>query len=141
VSAAGEDRPHARPSATVAVVAVVATRDGRYLLGLRPRAKRHGGLWEFPGGKLHDGESHLDAARRELDEEMDLRVVSLGARLLTVRDAGSPFVIDFHEATVEGSPVAREHEAVGWFTLDALREMPLAPADARFVDALTSGAR
>jgi len=123
----------------VEVVAAVAVREGRYLLGRRPRAKRHGGLWEFPGGKLHDGESHLEAARRELAEELDVRLVSLGARLLSVHDEGSPFVIDFYEATVAGTPSPREHEAVGWFTLDELRNLPLAPADARFVEQRASG--
>jgi 8-oxo-dGTP diphosphatase len=120
----------------VRVVAAVVQREGRYLLGLRPYAKRHGGLWEFPGGKVHAGESTLDAARRELAEELDLRGVTLGRCLLSVRDEGSQFVIDFHDVEVEGSPTALEHEAVGWFTPDELRSLPLAPADARFAAGL-----
>ena len=56
----------------VPVVAAVIRREGRYLLGRRPGHKRHGGLWEFPGGKLHDGEDAEAAAHRELDEELAL---------------------------------------------------------------------
>lgn len=141
MSVEGSTPTQAATSAPIAVVAAVVKRDGLYLLGRRPRSKRHGGLWEFPGGKVHAGESHVQAARRELSEELELRVVSLGARLLSVRDEGSPFVIDFCEAVVEGSPVAHEHEAVGWFTLDALKDMPLAPADARFVASLAAAPR
>jgi len=52
------------------VVAAVIERDGKYLLCQRPQGKRYGGLWEFPGGKLLAGESLLEAARRELREEL-----------------------------------------------------------------------
>jgi len=116
----------------VPVVAAVICRDGRYLLGRRPHTKRHGGLWEFPGGKVQAGESRLEAARRELAEELGVGVSGLGPRLHAVRDVGSPFVIEFFEAVVDGSPAAREHDALGWFTVEQLRVMALAPADADF---------
>lgn len=57
-------------------------RDGRYLVCRRPAQKRHGGLWEFPGGKIDDGESLLDAARRELAEELSINVIEVGATLM-----------------------------------------------------------
>ena len=43
---------------------------GKYLVARRPDEKRHGGLWEFPGGKVHDGEDTFGAASRELQEEL-----------------------------------------------------------------------
>src|SRR5258708_6415849 len=52
------------------VVAAIIERDGRFLLCRRNPLKRHGGLWEFPGGKLESGENHCDAAKRELYEEL-----------------------------------------------------------------------
>ncbi len=125
--------------ATVPVVASVVRRGDRYLLGRRPAAKRHGGLWEFPGGKVLEGESRLEAARRELAEELDLAVVSLGDLLLSVHDEGSPFVIEFFETVAEGTPVAREHTDLGWFGFPELRSLALAPADARFVAHLARG--
>ena len=127
------------PSASIPVVAAVVRREGRYLLGRRPDGKRHGGLWEFPGGKVLEGESRLDAVRRELAEEMGLEVVGLGALLFSVGDPGAPFVIDFVEALAEGEPEAREHSSVGWLTAAQLAEMPLAPADALFAARLTGG--
>lgn len=114
------------------MVAAVLRREGRYLLGLRPTEKRHGGLWEFPGGKLAPGESLLAAARRELAEELELRVTGIGDVLRSFADGSSPFVIEFVEARAVGDPVAVEHEAVGWFSVEEMGAMPLAPADATF---------
>lgn len=48
--------------------------DGRVLLAQRPLEKQWGGLWEFPGGKLLDGETPEDALTRELREELDIDV-------------------------------------------------------------------
>jgi mutator protein MutT len=120
----------------VPVVAAVICRDGRYLLARRPEEKRHGGLWEFPGGKVREGESTLDAVRRELTEEMGLDAVSLGATLFSTADPGAPFVIEFVEAAVRGEPEAREHSQIAWVTPNQMVEMPLAPADALFASRL-----
>ena len=126
------------PEEEVRVVAAVIERRGRWLLGLRPSDKRHGGLWEFPGGKLGESESVLAATRRELAEELSLRVTRLGRTLFTARDENTPFVIDFVEVTAEGEPESREHPALGWFTLDELEELPLAPADRAFASWLAA---
>ncbi|NJD18848.1 MAG: (deoxy)nucleoside triphosphate pyrophosphohydrolase [Gemmatimonadetes bacterium] len=121
------------------VVAAVVRRDGRYLVGRRPDEKRHGGLWEFPGGKVDPGESWLEAAHRELGEELGMEALSLGEPLLTVADEGSPYVILFVAVDAAGEPVPTEHSAIGWFTPPELAELPLAPADARFVATLQDG--
>jgi 8-oxo-dGTP pyrophosphatase MutT (NUDIX family) len=59
------------------VLAAVIRRQDRYLVCRRPAHKRHGGLWEFPGGKLEPGETLLEAARRELREELGAEVSDL----------------------------------------------------------------
>jgi mutator protein MutT len=127
----------ASPQASTAVVRVLAAvirRDGRYLVCRRPAHKRHGGLWEFPGGKIHAGETLLDAARRELAEELSLRAIGVGAVLYARRDAGSEFVIEFAEVVAEGEPVALEHDEVSWLTRDEILRLELAPADRRFAE-------
>jgi 8-oxo-dGTP pyrophosphatase MutT (NUDIX family) len=137
--AAGDAGPDPAP-AEIAVVAAVIRRGGRYLLGRRPAHKRHGGLWEFPGGKVDEGEDLAAAARRELDEELGLELVAVGASVAQLRDPGSPFVIHFVHASVQGVPRPREHDEVGWFEPAELAGMPLAPGDARFAARLLPAA-
>jgi mutator protein MutT len=118
---------------SVRVLAAVIRRGDRVLLCKRPSHKRHGGLWEFPGGKLEHGESLLDAARRELSEELGLQVTAVRETLFFCRDPGSEFVIEFVDVDVEGEPVAIEHEIVRWVRGEDMLGLNLAPADAAFV--------
>ncbi len=111
-------------------------RDGGFLLCRRALHKRHGGLWEFPGGKVEAGESWLDAARRELREELGLEVVAAGEPVFAHRDPGSEFLISFVEVEVSGEPRALEHEEVRWVAREELRGLELAPADRAFVEAV-----
>ncbi|MDT8340994.1 MAG: NUDIX domain-containing protein [Longimicrobiales bacterium] len=123
------------------VAAVVRDRQGRLLIGQRPDHKRHGGLWEFPGGKVDAGESLARAVARELLEELDLRTHDVAAEpVFAAQDPGQPFRILFVEARVEGTPILREHQAVAWIPLPAPSRYRLAPSDAAFVDALARGA-
>ena len=112
-------------------------RDGdRYLVCRRPAHKRHGGLWEFPGGKLEPGETHLDAATREMREELGVEVRAVGGVMLTVADRGSPFVIEFVPVTIVGEPQCLEHSKLAWVELDELRRLELAPSDSTFAEFL-----
>jgi len=119
---------------TVRVLAAVIQNDGRFLVCRRPLHKRHGGLWEFPGGKLEPAESDLDAARRELREELDVGVTAVGRELFAVHDAGSPFLIAFIEVGIQGTPACREHIELRWCAPRELNALALAPSDRLFVD-------
>jgi 8-oxo-dGTP diphosphatase len=116
----------------IPVLAAVIRRGDRYLLGRRPAHKRHGGLWEFPGGKLEPGESWLDAARRELREELGVGVTSAGEPLYRRRDPASSFEIVFVEVEMEGEARATEHDELRWVVVGELARLELAPADAAF---------
>jgi mutator protein MutT len=120
----------------IRVFAAVVCEDSRYLVCQRPLAKRHGGLWEFPGGKLELGETMFDAARREMMEELGVTATAIGETLLSIADPGSPFVIEFVPTKFEGNPVCLEHIALNWFPVDDLLTLPLAPSDRRFVEHL-----
>jgi mutator protein MutT len=115
------------------VVAAVIQRGNAFLVAQRPSHKRHGGLWEFPGGKVHAGESLLEAARRELAEELSVDVTDVGERLFSRRDPDSPFVILFVPVVINGTPRAIEHTNLCWATVAELKTLPLAPSDAQFV--------
>ena len=134
---------HASPqgAATVRVLAAVILENGRYLVGLRPSHKRHGSHWEFPGGKVETGESLLDAARRELKEELSVEVISTADPIFTKHDPGSPFVIDFVEVQVEGVPQALEHDEIRWATPFELLQLRLAPSDRSFTELFVSRAQ
>jgi 8-oxo-dGTP pyrophosphatase MutT (NUDIX family) len=128
----------------IRVLAAVVERDGRFLICRRPSHKRHGGLWEFPGGKIEAGESDFRAAQRELAEELELRTIRVGATRFAIDDLGSPFRIEFIDVSIEGTPRCIEHTELAWVAPDALLEFPLAPSDRRFVEhllAMTSDAR
>ena len=116
----------------IRVIAGVIVRDGRYLVCQRPAHKRHGGLWEFPGGKLGEGESLEQAAERELREELGMSVTRTGDTLFTQVDPGSPFQIEFIEVRADGEPHAMEHTDLRWLRWGELRSVPLAPTDAVF---------
>ena len=116
----------------VRVVAAVVRRYGRLLVCQRAAHKRHGGLWEFPGGKLEAGESTLDGARRELAEELDVVVRSVDEMEFSIQDPGSVYVIEFHPVEIDGEPRCIEHSALAWATPEQLLELPLAPGDRAF---------
>jgi mutator protein MutT len=118
----------------IRVVASVIEIDGRLLLCERPAHKRHGGLWEFPGGKVEPGESDFAAVERELAEELGVRVKEVGAVELSVRDPGSEFVIEFLPVRIEGEPQALEHAALAWVGEEEMLGMKLAPSDRRYVE-------
>ena len=137
--------PHAKAAhdgihrmALTRVLAAVIERNDTYLVCQRPGHKRHGSLWEFPGGKLELGETYLEAARRELAEELAVDVLAVGAPLFSIADPGSEFLIEFVPTTISGDPRCLEHIALRWMSLADLPSLPLAPSDRSFVEFLRS---
>src|SRR4051812_19019859 len=121
-------------AAPIRVIAAVIARGDELFVCQRPLHKRHGGLWEFPGGKCEPGESDLDAARRELREELGVDVLCVGAELFSMADAGSPFEIAFLPVVIEGEPALNEHAALAWRSLGEIADLALAPSDRAFVE-------
>jgi len=79
------------------------------------------------------GESYLDAARRELGEELDIHVAQASQPVFVGEDPDSMFRIHFVEAIIEGTPRPSEHSELRWVGPDDLKAMAFAPVDARFV--------
>ena len=117
----------------IPVAAAVVSQGEQLLVCLRPDTKRHGGLWEFPGGKCEHGESLADAIRRELCEELGVEVISVGAEQYSMRDPGSAFLIVFVPVQIEGRPQCNEHAALHWGQPTDLLRLPLAPADRSYL--------
>ena len=123
-----------RSSAPIRVIAAVIERGGKLLVCQRPLHKRHGGLWEFPGGKLEPEEDDAASARRELREELGLELEAIGAVELEVADPDSHFLIVFLPARASGEPARHEHIALRWADVSELQSLPMAPADRRYVE-------
>jgi 8-oxo-dGTP diphosphatase len=132
-------RESAETPAAVRVLAAVIQRGDRLLVCQRPPDKRHGGLWEFPGGKIEAGESNLLAARRELGEELGVEVEQVGELEFAARDPGSQYQIEFYRVTIEGEPRCLEHSDMVWLQEVDLTELPLAPSDLAFVQYRLTG--
>lgn len=122
------------------VAAVIRDHRGYLLVARRPDAKRHGGLWEFPGGKVDPGESLPAAVDRELEEELALTTESVvEPPLLIEGDPGHPFRIIFMDTVAHGTAELMEHTALAWIGPPWQPQLPLAPSDAAFVQAVRSG--
>lgn len=118
----------------IRVIAAVVSRGDTLLVCQRPLYKRHGGLWEFPGGKCEPGESNVAAARRELREELGVEVIAVGDQEFAVHDPGSPYLIIFAPVTIIGEPTCHEHIGLQWGPPSNLALLPLAPSDRRYLE-------
>lgn len=114
------------------VVAGVLCRNGRLLVCQRPRHKHHGGLWEFPGGKVEPGESPEGALSRELHEELGLREVTVHAELY--RHQTEALTLLFFAVSTDEEPRALEHEGLAWLDPALASPLPLAPSDQAFFE-------
>ena len=120
------------PIVLVAAVALI-DRDGRVLIAQRPEGKSMAGLWEFPGGKVEQGETPEAALIRELKEELAVD---------TVESCLAPFTFashaydDFHLLMPlyvcrkwEGRVMPQEGQEIAWVNPMRLKDYPMPPAD------------
>ena len=123
---------------TLVVAAILRSPDGRVLVCRRAEHVPLAGKWEFPGGKVHQGESIFDAVLRELKEE-------LGLHPFLERELGRvPFVVGakyYRLVGILGScdtqPVQlTAHCEYKWLSVDDIEQLDLAPADRPLLQAL-----
>ncbi|MBI1868439.1 MAG: (deoxy)nucleoside triphosphate pyrophosphohydrolase [Methylocystis sp.] len=117
----------------IVVAAALVDADNRVLIAQRPPGKQLAGLWEFPGGKLHEGERPEDAAIRELAEELGIVVE---ASWLTPLAFASHAYEDFHLLMPlyvcrrwQGLVTPSEGQAVRWTRARDLHTYEMPPAD------------
>jgi len=124
------------PMMLVAAVAMVDV-DGRVLVGQRPDGKAMEGLWEFPGGKVADGETPEAAVVRELAEELGVDITeSCLAPIAFASHAYDDFhlLMPLYACRVwKGTPTAHEHAALKWVRPVDIARLPMPPADAPLV--------
>jgi 8-oxo-dGTP diphosphatase len=117
------------------VAAVIRDIDDKVLLARRPQGRHMGGLWEFPGGKVRDGEAPARALVRELVEELGVSVeVGNPITFAVHEEPGMRILLLFYAATiVDGEPRPQEGQAIAWVPRAELDRYPTPPADAALV--------
>ncbi len=123
------------------VAAAIVSPEGEVLLAQRPEGKRLAGKWEFPGGKVEQGETPEKALARELHEELGitLHTADLEPFWFLSHDYGAEF--GFHLLMPvyilrkwQGEPRALEHAALVWKTPAAMHELDMIEADAELIE-------
>ena len=112
----------------VSVVGAAVIRDGRVLASRRTGPPQLAGCWEFPGGKVEDGETDQQALVRELREELQIESV-VGARLGPDLVIGTTAVLRVYLVRAVGAPQLVDHDAHRWLSEGELEQVPWLPID------------
>ena len=124
----------------IPVVALALHDDhGRWLMHLRAENKQHGGLWEYPGGKVEPGESPANALTREIWEELGIRLdpAQLKPAGFAQSNAGieaKQIVIMLYtsgpwDTNLPLQPNCLEGGGVGWFSPAEIALLAMPPLD------------
>lgn len=113
------------------VVGAVIFKDGKILCAQRGTEKSLPLLWEFPGGKIEEGEKPEDALKREINEEMHCTIDISEQIEHTVYeyDFGIVHLTTYYCKLVKGDPILTEHAAIKWLAPKELPALEWAPAD------------
>ena len=123
------------PTEIPVVALALIDAEGRVLVQKRGPGGRHGGLWEFPGGKQEAGESPRSALVREIAEELGIALDPAQLkRVARSAVAGEPFVLTLYTArSWTGRPRCLEGEAIAWLTPTEAAQLAVPPLDAPLI--------
>lgn len=129
------ERPVLRPKKSIpeyqVVAAVIKNENGAFLLAKRPRGGMLAGLWEFPGGKVEEGENDPQALKREIMEELGTRI-SVNAMLGAYKHAYTHFkvVVRAYHCRLQGAPPkALEAQELAWVKCDGMARFAMGKVD------------
>jgi 8-oxo-dGTP diphosphatase len=121
------------------VAAVIRSSEGLILITQRGKGMIFEGKWEFPGGKIKNGEGHKEALKREIKEELTLDI-SVGDTTFEWKHEYPFGIIDFiafNSEILEGKLTLVEHMDAKWVKASELKNYDWVPADNSLVDHLT----
>lgn len=121
----------------IVVVAAVIERNGRFLVTRRLDGTHLAGCWEFPGGKVHEGETDEAALEREILEELNTGIANL-REIFRAAHTYPERTVELHffrgELTRDPEPVLGQ--ALRWIARDEFNALEFPPADAELIDGL-----
>jgi 8-oxo-dGTP diphosphatase len=122
----------------IVVVAAVIEQNDSFLLTRRLEGTHLEGFWEFPGGKIANGESHAEALIREIREELDSDV-EVGPLVFETKYeyADRSISLHFYRCALRGVPRPLLGQQMRWVSRDELRGLEFPPADADLIRLLT----
>ena len=123
------------------VVGAVIIKDNKILCAQRGAKKTLAYKWEFPGGKIEEGETAQEALKREINEEMKCTIEVLDQVEHTVHEYefGIVHLTTFYCHLIEGDPVLTEHIDMEWLPKEELLQLDWAPADIPAVEKIAEG--
>lgn len=124
---------------TIHVVgAVIRNDEGEILCALRSPSMSMPNLWEFPGGKIEDGELPEECLIREIQEELGctIKVEDLIEDIYHDYPFAIVHLLTYGAKLVNGTPMAKEHTRIAWIPTDQLLSLEWAPADIPTIRAL-----
>ena len=122
---------------TIRVVAAVIRKGDKIFATQRGYGELKGG-WEFPGGKIEDGETPQEALKREIEEELDTEIL-VGELIDTIEYDYPTFHLSmdcFWCEIAEGKLVLKEHEAARWLTKEEFGMVKWLPGDEEVIGKL-----
>lgn len=117
---------------TINVVGAILIKDGKILCAQRGPDKSLPHLWEFPGGKIEEGETPQMALKRELQEELKIKVEvddEIYDSVSYEYDFGVVNLSTIISYLKQGEPILTEHTAIKWLKPNEIMQLDWAPAD------------
>lgn len=136
-----EELPNRGPKTekiSLQVAVAVIQKDGKVFIQRRPHSGLMGGLWEFPGGKIEEGEKPLRAIRREIKEELNLTLKNIKA-FTEIKHAYTRFKVQLHcfTADYQKGPLRLNVASEGkWVKMDDLEKFAFPAANVRLIEIL-----
>ncbi len=126
--------------ARVIVVAAVIEEHNTFLVSRRLKGTHLAGYWEFPGGKVHEGETHEAALAREIAEELNTGIIDLRKTFSTSHAYPERTVeLHFFRGQLTGKPEPMLGQELRWITREEFGALEFPPADAELIAALVGG--